>query len=158
MMQVFLLTSCQRHEDLVTFVNEVNKRPPTQIEPFPSVKIYPNYAYSSSRLRSPFQPPSPEMKKGTSGNGPDMNRTREPLEAYPLDSLRLVGAIQKKGILWALILDKNGMVHWLTTGHYLGQNYGKIDKILENKIELTEMVVDSQGRWQPRATTLNLLQ
>jgi type IV pilus assembly protein PilP len=153
-----VLASCQDDADLQAFVAEVNKRPSGQIEPLPEIKIYESYHYSSSALRSPFEPPFSEKSAVNMGKGPEMGREKEPLEAYPLDSLRLVGAIQKKGALWALIVDKSGMVHKLTVGNYIGQNYGKIKKISENKIELIEMVADNQGRWQERPTTMNLLQ
>ncbi len=153
-----ILLGCQQENDLQTFVAEVNKRPSGAIEPLPPIKVYENYVYSSSGLRSPFQPPMVELNTVSNGKGPDAGRQKEPLEAFPLDSLRLVGAIQKKGVLWALIVDKSGMVHHLKVGNYIGQNFGQIKKILENKIELTETVADSQGRWQERPTTINLLQ
>jgi type IV pilus assembly protein PilP len=155
---VLMLSSCGTDDDLIAFVDAVNKRPPGPIEPLPQFKLVENYVYSSGVLRSPFQPPTIDFTKVGKGNGPDVTRPKEPLESYPLDSLRLVGAIQKKGVLWALIVDKTGLVHHLTVGHYLGQNYGKINKILENKIELTEMIVDNQGRWEARPTTMNVLQ
>ncbi len=153
-----MLSSCGTDEDLITFVTEVNRRPAGPIAPLPQFKIVEHYVYASSALRSPFQPPIIDLSKAGKGNGPDVTRPKEPLEAYPLDSLRLVGALQKKGVLWALIVDKTGLVHRVTVGHYLGQNYGKINKILENKIELTEMIIDNQGRWEPRPTTINVLQ
>lgn len=151
-----MLLGCQEEGDLQNFVAEVNKRPAGPIEPLPPIKVYESYVYSSSGLRSPFQPPMVDLTAARTGKGPAVDRPKESLEAFPLDSLRLVGALQKKGELWALIVDKSGRVHHLKVGNYIGQNFGKIKKILENKIELTEMVADSQGRWQERPATINL--
>lgn len=154
---VIILSGCNNENDLVSYVEEINKRPSSQIEPLPPLKVFENYHYSANALRSPFQPPMVNLKVAK-GKGPDANRPKEALEAFPLDSLRLVGALQKKGTLWALIVDKSGMIHHLRVGNYLGQNSGRINKILENKIELIEMVADSQGRWEEKPTTMNLLQ
>ncbi len=154
---VMMLTGCNKENDLVAYVQEVNKRPSSQIEPLPPVRVFEDYVYSASALRSPFQPPMVDLKVAK-GKGPDVNRPKEVLEAFPLDSLRLVGALQKKGILWALIIDKSGMIHHLKVGNYLGQNSGRINKILEDRIELIETVADSQGRWQEKPITMNLLQ
>lgn len=152
-----ILSGCKKEDDLVSYVQEVNKRPSSQIEPLPPVKVFENYDYSASALRSPFQPPIVDLKVAK-GNGSNANRPKEALEAFPLDSLRLVGALQKKGTLWALIVDKSGMIYHLKVGSYLGQNSGRINKILEDKIELIESVTDGQGRWQEKTTTMNLLQ
>lgn len=154
---VMILSGCNKEDDLVSYVQKVNKRPSSQIEPLPPMKVFENYVYSASALRSPFQPPMVDLKIAK-GEGPDVNRPKEALEAFPLDSLRLVGALQKKGILWALIVDKSGMIHHLRVGNHLGQNSGRINKILEDKIELIETVADSQGRWQKKPATMNLLQ
>lgn len=153
-----ILSGCQDNHDLLAFIAEVKKRPSGPLEPMPSVQIYENHRYVSSMLRSPFQAPVPDLSTNISGKGPDVGRKKEALEMLPIDSLKLVGALQKNGVFWALIVDKSGMVHRLTIGNYLGQSYGKITNISEDKIELTEMVPDSQGRWQKRPTTMNLLQ
>lgn len=152
-----ILVGCQGENDLTQFISTVNSRVPSQIEPAPAIQNFEHYAYSSAVLRSPFQPPLSLSGKLNAGKGPDAGRPKELLETYPLDSLKFVGAIQKKARVWALIMDKNRMVHRLTVGHYIGQNNGKIHNIFEDKIELIEMIADSQGRWQERPTTIKLL-
>lgn len=86
---------------------------------------------------------------------PELARRREPLEAYPLDTMAMVGSLNKKGVPTALVkVDK--LLYQVRIGNYLGQNYGKITGISETSIQLREIVQDATGDWIERPTTLEL--
>lgn len=86
---------------------------------------------------------------------PEMARRKEPLEAYPLDVMAMVGSLDKKGTPTALLrVDK--LLYQVRVGNYIGQNYGKIIKITENSIQLREIVQDATGDWIERIATLDL--
>ena len=85
----------------------------------------------------------------------EINRRKEPLEAFPLDSMSMVGSVQRRGQPYALLkVDK--LLYQVKAGDYLGQNYGKILKITETEIDLREIVQDAAGEWIERPTTLQL--
>lgn len=85
----------------------------------------------------------------------EMNRRREPLEAFPLDSMTMVGSVNRKGSSYALI-KADGLLYRVKQGDYLGQNFGKVMKITETDIELREIVQDASGEWIERQTNLQL--
>ena len=85
----------------------------------------------------------------------EINRRKEPLEAYPLDSMVMVGSVTKQARPTALLrVDK--LLYQVKLGDYLGQNYGKITKITETDIALREIVQDAAGEWIERNTLLEL--
>ena len=90
------------------------------------------------------------------GVHPDTNRRKEPLETFPLDSLRMVGTLEQHNKLWALVADPNGVVYRIAKGNYVGQNHGRIDNISNDKITLTEIVPDPSGGWRERPTSIGL--
>src|SRR5438477_8464395 len=85
----------------------------------------------------------------------ELNRRKEPLEAYPLDSMSMVGSMNKKGAPYAL-LKVDSLLYQVKAGDYIGQNYGKITKITETEIALREIVQDAAGEWIERMATLQL--
>lgn len=86
---------------------------------------------------------------------PEMSRRKEPLEAYPLDAIKMVGSLNKTGVPTALVsVDK--LLYQVRVGNYLGQNYGKITAINETNMQLREIVQDPAGDWVERMTTLDL--
>jgi type IV pilus assembly protein PilP len=90
------------------------------------------------------------------GLRPDANRRKEPLEAFPLDSLRMVGTVERGGQRWAIIKDTDGTVHRIATGSYIGQNDGKIESISEEKMIINELVLDAAGTWHERKAFIAL--
>ena len=86
---------------------------------------------------------------------PELNRRKEPLEAYPLDSMVMVGSLIKKGQPVALIRVDN-LLYQVKPGNYLGQNYGKITRVGESEVVLRELVQDAAGDWVERTATLQL--
>ena len=86
---------------------------------------------------------------------PEMARRKEPLEAFPLDVMKMVGSLDKKGSPTALLkVDK--LLYQVRVGNYIGQNYGKITRITENSIQLREIVQDATGDWIERTASLDL--
>lgn len=159
-----LLTGCgdSGFSDLTQYINEVKARPKGTIEALPEIKPVEPFVFKPEGLRDPFRPineakESEEAEAGI-GNGirPDTSRRKEELEAFPLDSLRMVGTITKQGNLWGLIKAGDKTVHRVQTGNYLGKNYGKIIRIMSDKIEIMEIVPDKPGAWREQQTSLAL--
>lgn len=150
----------EKRQDDEAYIQRVKSKKIREVEPLPEIKPYEPFAYSAFTLRSPFSPPvSQEQTKKLSFEGgphPDPNRRKEPLEAFPLDSLRMVGTIEKNKKLWALVVDPSGIIYRLTKGNYVGQNHGRIDSVTMDKIVLTEIVPDPSGGWRERPASMGL--
>lgn len=159
-----LLSGCGGDDfsDLNKYIQEVKARPKGAIEPLPETKVVESFVFNPEGLRDPFR--STEKSNddnnldlsGVSGIKPDTERRKEELEAYTLDSLRMMGTLRDQKGLWGLIKAKDGTVHSVQVGNHLGQNYGKITRILEDKIELMEIVPDKPGTWREQQATLAL--
>ena len=83
---------------------------------------------------------------------PDAGRSREPLEDFPLDALKLVGTMSLDWQNWALINAPDGQIYRVVVGSYLGQNTGKIIEINEStgSLEIEERLQGASGRWEVR--------
>jgi len=159
---VLMLGGCgNRMKDLQQYVAQVKARRGGQIAPLPQIKPFETYLYEDINLRSPFIPQLESYAnnaKGlnTSGLHPDFNRPHEYLEQFPLDSLKMMGTLTLKGSMYALVRDGDGVVHKVTVGNYMGQNFGKITKVTQAGLVLREIVSDGQGGWVERDTTVQL--
>jgi len=125
------------------------------VKPLPEMKPYVAVSYDAIGL-DPFQTIriEPETKAGTSG-GPDLNRRREPLEAFPLESLQLVGVMTQNKKVHALVkADKN--LYQVRVGNYVGQNFGLVTAISDSEIAVKELVEDLNGDWVERNSKLLL--
>lgn len=148
--------------DLTKFIQEVKARPKAPIEPLPEIKVVESFIFKPDGLRDPFR--STERKdddsevdvSGVNGIKPDIERRKEELEAYPLDSLRMVGTLRNNKGYWGLVRARDGTIHRVQVGHHMGQNYGKILRILDDKIELMEIVPDKPGAWREQQSSLAL--
>ena len=152
------LAACsdEPHGDLRTFVKESDNLPHGRIPPLPEVKPYEPYTYSAFDLIDPFKPRKIEPPKGGGGLAPDLNRRREPLEAYPLESLRMVGTLEQKKQMFALVRAPDNTLFRVRNGNYLGQNFGRIVGISESAVKLKEIVQDSAGNWEEKDQVLQL--
>ena len=155
-----LLTGCgsSSHKDLVDWMAEQGKGVRGHLDPVPQIKPYEPFAYNAFDLPDPFKPRKIEPTKGGSKLAPDLTRRREPLEAYPLESLNMVGTLQQGKSTYALVRTPDRDVYQVTTGNYLGQNFGVILAINESEIRLKELVQDGGGDWTERTGTLQLIQ
>jgi type IV pilus assembly protein PilP len=153
-----IITGCSgdKMSDLRSFIQAEKAKPGGRVEPIPEVKPFESFTYQAAGRKSPFEPWSlgAGLSKisGSSKGGlhPDVNRRREALEAFPLDTLKMVGTVVQKGIVWAIIKAPDGLVYRVTVKNYLGQNHGRITKISDEKVELVEIVPDGLGGWQER--------
>jgi type IV pilus assembly protein PilP len=141
-------------DDLQNFIAETNKEAGGRVEPLPEVKPQQTYAYADMNLRSPFTPTSPNA--GNANLRPDSHRNREFLEQYSLDTMKMVGSMQQSGQLFGLVQTKDGLVHRVIVGNYIGQNDGKITGITPSKIDVREIVPDGLGGYIERPTGLAL--
>lgn len=140
--------------DLEQYVQQMKSRPAKAISPLPEIKPYKTFTYQAADLRNPFTPTVVELPSGSAH--PDQNRDRDILEKYPLDSLIMVGTLRQGEAIWAIIHAPDGILYRVKKGNYLGQNYGKIIHISEEKIEIIEIVPGGQGGWLERQTMLAL--
>jgi type IV pilus assembly protein PilP len=85
----------------------------------------------------------------------EINRRKEALEAYPIDSMSMVGSVVRGGRPYALLRVDN-LLYQVKPGDYLGQNYGKITKISETDVTFREIVQDAAGEWIERMSALQL--
>jgi type IV pilus assembly protein PilP len=68
----------------------------------------------------------------------------------------MVGTLQQKKATFALVKSPDNNIFRVTSGNYLGQNFGLITEISESTIKLKEIVQDSGGDWTERISTLTL--
>lgn len=148
-------------DDLRQYVKEVKARKKGHIPPLPEVKSYETYTYNEKELRDPFIPTHkarPTQVSSNNGIVPDFKRPRQVLEQFPLDTLKMVGILERNHTRWALIKSEDGTLYRTRKGRYIGQNNGKITRITENSIELTEIVPDGLGGWVKRHSKLSVTQ
>lgn len=154
--------SSNNTEDLRTYVEDVKSRQQARVEPLPEFAPYETYLYEATGARDPFSPPvsstprSHVAQNANNGLAPDLNRSREPLESEPLDSLRMVGTLERDGSSWALVRMSDSTIHRVKPGNYVGENHGKIVQITESEVALTEIVPDGLGGWMERQAALAL--
>lgn len=143
-------------DDLQKFVNETGRDMQGKIEPLPQVRPYEPFSYEAFDLPDPFKPR--KLAIGGSGGGlqPDLLRPKEPLEAFSLETLKMVGALEKKGLIHAVIQTPDKAIYHVHKGNYVGQNFGMITQITGNSVTLREIVQDSGGDWSERTSTLTL--
>ena len=157
-----LVAGCggESHQDLRNWMAEQGKGARGQLDPLPQIKPYEPFAYNDFDLPDPFRPRKIEpMKSDSAGKlAPDLNRRREPLEAYPLESLSMVGTLEKGRALYALVKTPEKDIYQVRQGNHMGQNFGVIVGITDTDINLKELMQDGAGDWSERSSTLNLLQ
>jgi type IV pilus assembly protein PilP len=156
-----LVAGCgtRSHQDLIDWMAEQGKGVRGHLDPIPQIKPYEPFTYNDFDLPDPFKPRKIEPTKSESANklAPDVNRRKEPLEAYPLESLSMVGTLEKGKTLYALVKTPEKDLYQVRPGMHMGQNYGVIVGITDNDIKLKELMQDGSGDWSERSSTLNLL-
>jgi type IV pilus assembly protein PilP len=161
-----LLAACgaEDHEELQQWMKDQRSHIKPQVQPIPEPKKYTPQPYTQEAAVDPFsqqklaQALKRDAAQSTASTAlitPELNRRKEPLESYPLDSMVMVGSLVKQGQPVALIKVDN-LLYQVKPGNYLGQNYGRITKVGETEIELRELVQDATGEWIERKGTLQL--
>ena len=100
------------------------------------------------RLRQEVQQLNPLLQA-------ELSRPKQPLEAYSLDQIQMVGTVKVKGEEYALLKAGN-LLYRAHVGEYAGQHFGKIVKITESEVDLRELVQDATGDWVEHPATLQL--
>jgi type IV pilus assembly protein PilP len=146
-------------DDLRSYIDEVKARPGGRIPPLPDIVPAPTFAYEAEGRRSPFVPDTPQVRVSNNPDaieGPDPNRPREFLEQFPLDTLRMVGTLEYASGDFGLVQTSDGLVHRVTVGNYLGQNYGRITGISDAEIQVQEIIPDGLGGYLERPASVGL--
>ncbi len=159
---LLLLGACSGDQDELQQWMEQQKRevrpsveplsPPKKFNPQPYVALGMVDPFSTQKLTVALKQ---EARQPNSLLAAEINRRKEPLEAYPVDSMSMVGSVNRSGQPYALLRVDN-LLYQVKQGDYLGQNYGKITKISETNIAYREIVQDAAGEWIERNSALQL--
>lgn len=158
LLSLALVAGCSSKDaELDSFIAEVKQEQPSGIEPLPEIKVQESFTYAAQHLRSPFV-------QGGSGSASSpgvrpSSRNRQYLEQFSLDSLAMKGTLGSGGrTTHALVQTRDGIVHRVQIGQYMGQNEGRVVRIEPSRIHLIEIVPDSLGGYMERPATLQLVE
>ena len=162
----FILSGCSSsgEEELRVWIAEQRANTKPSVQPLTEPKKFAPEAYAQDGTTDPFNQikltqalkrDSNQVASNVALIAPEMTRRKEPLEAFPLDTMAMVGSLIKSGLPAALIKVDN-LIYQVKVGNYLGQNYGKIVQISENSVQLREIAQDATGDWIERSTSLDL--
>lgn len=156
------LAACSANEDeLRGWMDQQRREVKPNISPLAAPKAFAPEPYTSVAAVDPFSTQKlsvaikQEARQPNSLLSSELNRRKEPLEAYPLDSMVMVGSVSRSGQPFAL-LRVDSLLYQVKVGDYLGQNYGRITRIGETDLSLREVVQDAAGEWTERISTLQL--
>ncbi|MBE9548687.1 MAG: pilus assembly protein PilP [Proteobacteria bacterium] len=167
LLPVLLLAALQactgNMDEIQRYVSEVKQRPADPVDPIPPVASYSPVSYLGADSRNPFaevimapEETIPGGPVGTSGPQPDLQRPREFLEQFSLDTLQMVGTFSRDNEQWALVQDPDLVIHRVSVGSFLGQNRGKIVAIYQDHIELSELIPNGTQGWLVREASIAL--
>ncbi|GMV44996.1 MAG: hypothetical protein AMXMBFR66_03940 [Pseudomonadota bacterium] len=156
------LAACSAdHDDLAQWMDQQRRELKPAVTPLVPPKKFDPQPYAQAQSVDPFSPQKlavalkQEARQPNSLLAGELNRRKEPLEAYPLDSMTMVGSITKQGARYALLRVDN-LLYQVKAGDYLGQNFGRVTGVDETEIKLREIVQDAAGEWIERPATLQL--
>ena len=157
-----VLVACAgESEELAAWTEQQRREVKPGVPPLVAPKPFLPNAYSGAQAVEPFSAQKlsvavkQESRQLNAILSSETNRRKEPLEAFPLDGMSMVGSVDKLGRRFALLkVDK--LLYQVKVGDYLGQNYGRITKIDETQIVLREIVQDTAGEWIERPANLRL--
>lgn len=157
-----LLAGCgSQNDELEAWMTQQRQEVKPTVQPLQPPKRFNPEAYSQGQGVEPFSSQKlsvalkQEARQPNSLLAAEMNRRREPLEAYPLDSMAMVGSVVRNGQQFALLRVDN-LLYQVKVGDYLGQNYGRVTRIAETEVALREIVQDAAGEWVERPAVLQL--
>jgi type IV pilus assembly protein PilP len=158
---IALLGCTAETDELQSWMEQQRREVKPSVEPLVPPKKFDPAPYSSLSAVEPFSAQKltvalkQEARQPNSMLSAELNRRKDPLESYPMDSMSMVGSVNRQGRPFALLRVDN-LLYQVKVGDYLGQNYGKITKITETEIALREIVQDAAGEWIERTGTLQL--
>ena len=141
-------------DELRADVEKAKQRPGGRIQPLPEVKPYVSHEYEMVNRRSPFL--QSLAGENPSGPRPDVQRAREYLEQFPLDTLKMVGTLRLGGAYYGLLQTRDGLIHRVLPGNHVGQNDGRVMSIGDARVLVTEIVPDGLGGYLERPAALAL--
>jgi type IV pilus assembly protein PilP len=156
--------SGDEHTDLKQELHELTKDMRGRVDPLPQVKPYEPVPYTAEGQIDPFRPERIEVaqsgratSESTALIEEQKKRPPEPLEAFPLESIQMLGTITQNQETFALVRAGPNLYR-VRKGNYMGQNFGVITAIDEAQISLKELVQDSTGDWVERVSSLQLVE
>ena len=152
-----LLSACSKdNSDLYAFIEQTKNTSVGSVQPLPQFKPYESFTYTAGELRDPFvaNVELEQQQNVAGGPSPNKQRPRQPLEAFPLDTLAMVGILEQQDNQWALIKDPQNVVHRVQLGNYMGRNEGRVVEITESNIRLIEIVPDGIGGYVEREAAI----
>ena len=159
---VLLLAACSANqEELRGWMDQQRREARPNVTPLEAPKKFEAQAYASAGAVDPFSTQKlsvaikQEARQPNSLLAAELNRRKEPLESYPLDSMSMVGSVARGGQPFALLRVDN-LLYQVKVGDYLGQNYGRVTRIAESEVTLREIVQDAAGEWIERTASLQL--
>ena len=160
-----LLAGCgaEEHTDLKEELTQATKDFRGRVDPLPQVKPYEPVPYTAEGQIDPFRPERIEVAQAgrssasASRVAEHEKRLKEPLEAFPLESIQMLGTISQEKEVFALV-KAGPNLYRVRKGNYMGQNFGVITAIDEAQISLKELVQDSTGDWVERVSSLQLVE
>lgn len=165
LLSVTLLSGCigRDMQDLQNWTENLYKGQVPDVERLPVIPPYESFVYTASEKVDPFSESNMRRRQSnksniTGGPQPIENRRREPLEQYPLDSLAMVGTLQKQESSWVILRAPDETIHRARMGNYIGQSHGLITTISEEKVNVRELVQDSNGNWLERKAMIAINQ
>jgi type IV pilus assembly protein PilP len=160
------LAACgsEEHSDLKEELHNLTKDLRGRVDPLPQVKPYEPVPYTAEGQIDPFRPERIEVAQAgraasasTALIEEQKRRPPEPLEAFPLESITMLGTITQHQETFALV-KAGPNLYRVKKGNYMGQNFGVITAIDEAQINLKELVQDSTGDWVERMSSLQLVE
>lgn len=155
---ILLLAGCSGGDqsDIQAWMNQQAGVMRGAVKPLPEIKPFPVVDYVGIEADDPYRKGRMEVERRASSSlRPNLDRRREPLEAYPLETLRMVGVLIQGSSTHALVMaDKS--LHQVKVGNYMGQNFGVVTGISDHDVTLKELVEDVHGDWVERVSTLTL--
>jgi type IV pilus assembly protein PilP len=149
-------------QEIKEWMDQTKKEAKVVVPKIAEPKKFTPFIYDSQNAIDPYNPTKLEValakaqgRPSDSAFKPDLNRRREPLESYPLDTVKMVGTLSRQGLSYAL-LQADKTVYQAKIGNYVGPNFGMITSISENEVELKEIVQDAVGEWIERKARLEL--
>ncbi len=146
-----LLLGCaaEEHQDLREWMREEARGMKGKVAPLPEITAFPVVAYETEALMPPFAPGKiVTLDISADKSAPDRTRQQQPLEAFPIEDLRVMGIIMAGAVPYALIQTPppNKPKH-VRVGEYMGRSFGKITAITSEAITVLETVKDANGAW-----------
>jgi type IV pilus assembly protein PilP len=157
------LAACggEEHRDLKQELTQLTKDYRGRVEPLPQVRPYEPVPYTAEGQVDPFRPERIDIagpkQPGPGSRGPDLARPKEPLEAFPLESIQMLGTITQDKQVFALV-KAGPNLYRVRKGNYMGQNFGVVTGVDESQISLKELIQDSGGEWVERNSALQLVE